>query len=163
MKKAAIFVLLLAAISVIAVAGEKEGEVAWFDMENCEFCVNFTETPDLMEHMTWELYDISDGIVSIGTVEVEYRPHYEKAAAAMAALGEAMENGERNPLEVKMCGHCMAYGSLMMAGANAEQVTGVAANIEIITSDNPETVKMIQEYGEKSRVALAAMDAGEDQ
>ena len=159
MKKLVVLVLLLAAISVIAVAVEEEGEVAWFDMKNCEFCVHMTEPPDMMEHMTWELHDISNGVISIGTVEEDYKGHLEKASVAMMALGKAMETGERNPMEVKMCGHCQAYGGLMMAGANIERVNGDAANIEIITSDDPKTLALIKDYAEKTRVAMVEFEA----
>ncbi len=159
MKKIAVLVLLLAAISAIAMAGEEEGKTAWFDMKNCEFCVLMTEPADMMEHMTWEMHDISNGVVSIGTVEEEYKPHYEKAAAGMMALGEAMEKGERNPMEVKMCGHCQAYGALMAAGVHIERVEGDAANIEIITSDDPEVAAQIKEYADKTRVAMVEFEA----
>ena len=158
MKKVAAITLLLAIwIAAIAIAGEGEkAETSWFDMKDCEFCKHLTEPPDLLDHCTWELHDIDNGVISIGTVEKEYKPLMDKANAAMMELGEAMQSGKRNPMEVKLCGHCQAYGALMMMPTvKFVSVKGDAADVDVITSDDPAGLAAIRNYAEKTREALA--------
>jgi hypothetical protein len=68
-----------------------------------------------------------------------------------------MEKGEVNPMAVKMCGHCQAYGKLAMAGAHLEAVYGDAAEVSLMTSDDPEVVAMIHEFAQRNIDEMAKM------
>ncbi|MEZ4388940.1 MAG: hypothetical protein R3D98_15450 [Candidatus Krumholzibacteriia bacterium] len=153
--------LALALIALPVVAGDQpshQSASGWFDMENCAFCKNLVEDPGLLSHMTWESHEISNGAVTIATVDPAYRASYEKAGKAMETLGNKMMNGEVNPMTVKMCGHCQMFGQLMMAGARMEEVHGDLADVSLITSDNPDVVKMIHQMTERDRKEMAMME-----
>jgi len=163
MKRAIALVLILAVgIAVTAVADEHGDEVAWFDMENCDFCKHFLVDAKLLDNMTWECHDIANGMVSISTVDPEYKDSYKKAQAAMIELGTKLEKGELQVADVKMCGHCMAYGGLMDAGAKFEYIMGEAADVTIITSDDPAIVEKIKGFAETNRIEHAKWEAAEE-
>ncbi len=151
----AVVVLLFAALLYAA------DEKPWFDMKNCEFCKNLLDDPKLLDNMTWKIYDISDGILTVSTVKPEYQKSYDKASKAMETIGMKMMSGEINPMDVKMCGSCEYYGKLMMMGAKMETIKTDNGDITLMRSDKPELVKMIQEYGHRSNEAMAEMDKAE--
>jgi hypothetical protein len=165
MKKVLTIVMALTLIAAMgALAADEKADMAmagskWFDMPNCEFCKNLIEDEHLLENMTWEHHDITNGCLTITTVSPEYMDSYKKAQDAMMTVGEEMQSGKRNPMEVKMCGHCQAYGGLMMAGAKTEYVKGDAAEIVLMTADDEATIKKIKEFAEKNRVELAKWKA----
>jgi hypothetical protein len=145
-------VLLLAA--AVFVAADQEGapgEVAWFDLENCDFCKHLTKDPQLMQNMKWEHHDIANGAVTITVVKPEFRKSYMEAGTAMEALAKKMETGAVNPADVKMCGSCQGYGKLMMMGAKIEYVKSELADLVLMTSDKPEVVKEIKAYSQRNR------------
>ena len=148
--------VLVLAVGLIAYAGE---EAPWFDMENCAFCSNLMKDPQLLDHMTWEHHNIANGMLSITTVDPEFKASYTEAMDAMKKLGEAMEAGKVNMADIKLCGSCQFYGTLEMAGAKPEYIFGEAADIFLMTSDDPEIVKKIQEYGLRNQEEMAKMEA----
>ncbi len=148
-----IAVILLVGVTLIA-----KDEKPWFDMKNCEFCSNLCKDPHLLENMTWTHYDISNGLMSITTVKPEFRESYLEAQKAMEALGEEMMAGKR---EVKMCGMCENYGKLLGLGAKVEVIHADEGDIVLMTSDNPDVVKLIHEHGQRTRDELAKMETTE--
>jgi len=70
----------------------------------------------------------------------------------MEAVGQEWAKG--NP-DIKLCGQCEFYGKLMTSGAKFEYLSTSAGDIVLITSDKPETVSMIKEYGKRNREELA--------
>lgn len=158
----ALFSALAIVIAAVAIADEPAHETPWFDMPNCDFCKHLTTDPHLLENMTWEHHNISNGALSITAVKPEFRDSYMKAETAMMELGEKMEKGEVQMSDVKMCGSCMAYGALMAAGAKFEYVPGDAAIVVLMTSDNPEVVKQIQAYAAKNREEMAKWETAEE-
>jgi len=159
MKKLLSIALSLVALAAVSAAESDVktamGEEKWFDMQNCEFCKNLVADEKLLDNMTWEHHDVAAGVLCVTSVAPAYKESYQKAQAAMMALGEAMATGKRNPAEVKMCGHCQHYGQLMMTGAKVEYVQSGAADIVLITSADEAVVKQIKEFGEKNRTELA--------
>ncbi len=157
MRKRAIYlgtaVVLLACLGLVA-----QDEKPWFDMKNCEFCSNLCKDPHLLENMTWNHYDISNGLMSITTVKPEYRESYLEAQKAMQALGEEMMAGKK---EVKMCGMCENYGKLSGLGAKVEVINAKEGDVVLMTSDNPEVVKLIHEHGQRTREEMAKMESME--
>lgn len=161
MKKAVLSTaLLLVAAPVLAGgAGAMKTPSGWFDMENCAFCKSMVEDPDLLDHVTWENHSIADGMMTITTVEPEYAEALAKANAAMQELGMKMQTGKVNPMEVKMCGHCAAFGQLMMAGVKMESVKGEAAEVTLATSDDPALVDKLHGIVKRNKDEMAIMMA----
>jgi hypothetical protein len=151
-----IAMLLIAGILVISGLA-LAGDAPWFDMEHCSFCKNLLEDPELLHHMTWEQYSISNGIISITTVDEDYADSFEKANAKMAQAGEEMKQGKQMP----MCNSCMTMGKIMMKGPKWEQVPTKHGEIWLMTSDDPAVVKEIQQWAKKNMAELAKMEASE--
>lgn len=120
----------------------------WFDMENCAFCKCLTEDPHLIKNMSWEYHDITDGLLSITTVAPEFKESYLKAQKAMEKIAMEMSSGKTG---IATCGHCDYFGKLMVAGARFEMVESGVGYIMLITTDNPEVLKMIHEFGQRNR------------
>ena len=160
----AILVLALVAFAIPALAGDPHAmktESGWFDMENCGFCKNLVKNPDLLPHMQWENHSLPNGSLSITVVEPGYEAAYAEAMGAMQALGTKMHSGEVDPTTVKMCGHCAAYGQLMMAGANMQEVDGEAADVTLITSADPQVIAQIHEFTKRTNKEMEEfMSAG---
>jgi hypothetical protein len=163
MKIVATILIMIPVIALPAVAGDHgvhKTESGWFDMENCEFCKHLVEDPGLLEHTHWETHKIDNGAVTIMSVDPEYRESYLKAGKAMAELGEKMMSGEVNPMSVRMCGHCMMYGQIMMAGAEMQEIRSEIADVSIMTADNPDVVKMIHQLVDRNEQEMKLMMAG---
>ena len=157
MPKSKLMIAVIIAIMLFAsmlIADDKP----WFDMENCSFCQNLTKDPDLLKNMTWEHYDIDNGIMTVTTVKPESKAAYLEAQKAMEAVAESMQQGN---MDVKMCGHCEYYGMLMMSGAKIQHVDAGVADIVLMTSDDPELVKKIKFYASKNREELAKWEEAE--
>ena len=152
-KIALLFAAGILVVSGLAIAGDE----AWFDMENCSFCKNLTEDPDLLHHMTWEQYNISNGILSVTSVEKDYAESFAKAQAGMEAIAEQLKQGKQIP----MCNSCMAMGMIMMKEPKSEQIETKNGEIWIMTSDDPAVVKEMQQWAERNMAELAKMEASE--
>jgi hypothetical protein len=163
MRKTLLMLLALTLVlGVIAVAEDpapEQKEAPWFDLKNCAFCKHLGAEKGLMEHMTWEYHEITDGCIAITTVDPEYQAVYKKACHAMQEVAEELESGKRKMAEMPMCGHCRGYGMLTQAGAKIDYVAGATADIVIMTSNNPETVQKIKEFAQRNRAELAAWSA----
>ena len=163
MKKTIVLAVLVLAVGVAGAAfaeeGTKTSEAPWFDMENCAFCKHLLKDPKLLENMIWEHHDISNGLLMVTTVKPECQKSYQEAMGAMMDLGQKLEKGEVDMKDIKMCGSCQHWGMLEKTGAKFEHVQGKTADIMLMTSDKPEVVKKIQEYGQRSREELAKMEA----
>lgn len=132
----------------------------WFDMENCVFCQNLTNQPGLLEHARWESLPISDGMMTVMTVEPAYADAMAKASAAMEATAARMHSGQMDMSKVKMCGMCQAYGGVMMAGVQPEMVKGQVAEITLMRSTDPKVVEKLHEMARRSTDELAIMMGG---
>lgn len=165
MKKTVLFAvtaILFASLTLLnGVGNAGPGESAWFDMQGCAFCKNLVKDPALMKNMTWEHYDISNGAVVITTVKPESKKSYVEAKTAMMDIGKKLETGQLTMDKVPMCGHCQAYGKLMMMGAKMESVEGSQADVTILTSDKPEVVKEIKAFAQRNRDEVAKMEQAE--
>ena len=158
----AVTAILFAAVALLyGVGNAGPGESAWFDMQGCAFCKNLTKDPALMKNMTWEHYDISNGVCTITTVKPEYKKSYVEARTAMMDIGKKLESGQITIDKVPMCGHCQAYGKIQMMGAKMEWVEGSEADVTIMTSDKPEVVKEIKAFAQRNRDELAKMEQAE--
>lgn len=156
-------VLILAfGLAAIALAGDQvkvEKQAAWFDMKNCAFCQHLAENDQLLDNMTWEYHDISNGLVAITTVQPDYRKAYKKAQDHMMKLGQELETGQRKMSDLNMCGHCLHYGKLTEAGVKFDYVQADAADIVLITTADSTSLAMIRDFGERNRDELAKWKA----
>jgi len=148
----AIAVSILAASFIIA--GEEE---PWFDMQNCEFCKSLTENPQLMNNMSWEHHKISNGLASITRVKAEFVGSYKEAQQKMRAVGDKMMRGE----QVNVCNMCKSLGEIYNSGAKRDLVESDNIFVWVTTSDDPETVKMIHAWGERTTKEMMAMEQDE--
>lgn len=147
---------LVAAVVLILGIGVSGQEKPWFDMENCSFCKPLLEEPGLLDNMIWEHHDISNGLLAITIVAPGFEKAYQKAMESMQKVAQDMAQGGKS---VEMCGHCQYYGMLMMSGAKLEPVKTGAGDIMLITTDKPEILEKIREYGRRNREELAKMEA----
>ena len=154
MKKIGILFTVLVVILVMATFGTAEDKV-WFDMENCDFCGSMSK--NMMDNMTHEQHRLSNGVMVLATVPPEFKEEFAKSMVAMEQLGKDMESGKVDPTTVKTCGHCDYYGMMMQKGASFEHVSSVLAEIDLITSDDPEVKKMIMTYADNNDQAMAEM------
>ncbi len=138
---------LIALVCAMAVAEEPP----WFDMENCVFCKHITAEKGLMEHMNSTYYKHSKGVLSVTTVDKDYREALNRASKAMSAQGEkmmaSMGKGEPPPY---MCGHCTAYGGFIMAGVMPEIYNTDQGEITLWMSDKPELVEKLHTFAQRS-------------
>jgi len=140
------FSLLIRVAMVVALAASfsvaGEGDDAWFDVHGCAMCKNFSAEPGLLEHIEWENHEISNGVMTVSVIDEEYEDAYERAVHNIGAVGQKLAAGEQLPL----CGFCTSYGELMMAGVKVEEVETKLGSVTLMTSTDPQVVKMIQEH-----------------
>jgi len=146
-------IVLLVCVSLIAGDGKP-----WFDMHNCDFCKNLCKDPHLLENMTWNHYDISNGLMSITTVNPKFHESYLEAQKAMEKLGEEMMAGKT---DVRMCGMCEDYTRLMALGVKFEVINAEVGDIILMTSDKPDVVDAIHKHGQRTREELVKWEAME--
>lgn len=99
MKKIALYVLvsvcIVTVLATAAVAGHPmKSESGWFDFENCAFCKNLMEDPELLAHTTWENHTIEKVMMNIMTIDPAY------AQAMVTAEQKMNELGKRNTEEM---------------------------------------------------------------
>jgi len=152
MKKYAIALSVCVAVVLTVVGSFAADENPWFDIEHCDFCKNLLKDPHLLENMTWEHHDISNGLLTLTVVKPEYETAYLDAQHAMEKVAARLAQGAT---DVHMCNHCMNYGMILMSGAKMEHIRTCAGDITLITSDKPEVLAMIRDYAQKTRAALA--------
>jgi hypothetical protein len=159
-----LLVLAILSLALPAAAGDAHHQAmktksGWFDMENCAFCKSLVKDPALLEHMQCENHNTANGALSLTVVEPAYAAAYGQAMGEMVALGQKMHNGEIDPTKVKMCGHCTAYGQLMMAGVNIENIDGEAADIMLMTSGDPQVIAKIHEFTNRTNQEMGELMA----
>jgi hypothetical protein len=153
---------LLVALPALAGDHPMGSESGWFDMENCAFCKSLTADPGLLPHITWEVHAISAGMMHVVTVDPAYAESMATASKAMEELGMGIQSGKINPMELDMCGHCMEFGQIMMAGVHTETAKGAAAEVTLFTSDDAALVKRMRTMAERDNKEMAMMTAGHE-
>ena len=158
MRKSLFVLMLPVAVLVMALAVmAEEPEKPWFDMVNCEFCKHLMDDPELLNHTTWEHFNITNGIINVTTVDKEYLDSYHAAGEEMMKVGKRLMDGEK----VQMCGSCQAHGTLIQAGAKMEHIETQRGHVMLVTSDNPEMVAKIQAWAKRNIDELAKLEARE--
>jgi hypothetical protein len=119
-------------------------------------CKNLTEE-GLIEHIEWENHLIKNGLITVSRVDEEYEPAMKRAEQKMTAVGAKLQSGEQMPL----CGFCMSYGQLMMAGVQIEEIETEFGYITLMTASDPELVKMIHAHGQHTNDAYEEWQAAQ--
>ena len=136
--------LLLIAITVVFLFSlSTADEKPWLDMEHCSFCKILYEYEGLMDNLTWEHYEISNGFVTIPTVNDDYKEAFDEVGVRMQEVNDKIMQGE----EVPLCGMCTAMGQLFRQGVAFEQVRTKTGDFSIMTSDDPEVVEELKKMG----------------
>jgi hypothetical protein len=148
MKKLMLYVMVVLFIGAVSSMAQ---EKPWFDMPNCDFCKHLLTDSLFLPNTVWELHDVANGLMIVTIVKPEFKASYQKIQAEMEKAGKEMMEGK----PVKMCGFCEYYGKLMQSGAKIETVKGEWGDVSLITSDKPEVLKMIKEFGQRSREEMA--------
>lgn len=146
--------VIIAAIMLVCSAVAFAQEKPWFDMQNCSFCKNLLTDPKLLENMTWDQYDISNGMISVTTVTPEFMESYKKVMDEIEKVSQELSKGRT---DLPMCGSCEYYGKMMFAGVKFETIPTKVGEITLVTSDKPEGIDMIRKYAQRSREEMAKM------
>ena len=136
-----------------AVNASEEG--AWFDMENCEMCAPMMAVDGLMQNMVWESHNISNGMMSIASTPAEFKEVFDAACLRMDELGAKMASGEKT--DMKLCGHCKSYTSLMGMGAKVEKIDTKTGHVTLMTSSDEKVVGKIHAHVERTNAESAKM------
>jgi len=153
MRVRSVFFAVMILVLVLAVWGLAT-DVKWFDTEKCAFCKQIAKYPGLAEHMHHEYHNISNGIVSITTVDEDYKEAYYKSQADIQKVAEDMTRGGEMPY---MCGFCSKYGYFLMAGVKQEVVESDVGIILIMQSDDKEMVKELHDFADRAKVEMKKM------
>lgn len=155
MRKLASLSLALALCVLVAPQFVAEDEQPWFDIHNCAICKNLSKEKGLMEHVQWEAHVIANGMLTVATVPPEYEEAFKRSHDGMLATVQKLQTGE----PMHLCGFCMSYGKLAMAGARMEDIPTKAGHIGLVTSDDPDVVAMIHEHAERTIAEAATWEA----
>lgn len=152
-------VLAVAAFAVADhhLAGEKPAgdKIDFFDVEKCAICKCMGEHKDLMTEVKWETHLIENGMLMMAVVPEHLQEKMNDCCKEMEETAMKVMSGQK---EGQICGFCEGYGKLMAAGANQQEIETAAGRITLLTSDDAETVKKIQEHGKKSQEAAKKME-----
>jgi hypothetical protein len=158
MKKPFSHLFLIMLVAVLLFSFSNADEKPWFDMEHCSFCKILTEYDGLLDNMTWEHYPISNGVVTISTVNDAYREAYDEVGTRMQAVGQKVMQGEELPL----CQMCATFGTFFSRGAKYEKVATKKGDFSLMTSDDPELVKEMHEWARHTNEEMAKFTASKN-
>ena len=140
--------LVLCVWAVTGIAGDEQ---PWFDMKNCSMCSNIN--PALMQHMSWNHYDLSNGMMSVTQVEPASMGDYKAMCASMEATSKKLAAGEKLPL----CRACQTYGSYMAKGMKTEMVYTDFGSVRLSTGTDPEVVKGLHAWAATTKAEMEKM------
>lgn len=152
MRKLSCCITALAMMAVITIAMAQEtqtetsGQLAWFDLENCEVCKHIADDWNMMKHVKWETHLIDNGALSVSVVPEEFASKVKSAKQQMKAAIAKVAGGEK----VKCCGYCQSMGSLVSEGAKVREIASVGGDISMVTSDDPAVVAKIHEHAKRT-------------
>ena len=121
-------------------------EMPWFDMQHCAFCKNMVHLEDRMTELCCDTHKIDNGMIMVSFVPEDLRDDMRKAEQAMTDTVKRLEAGE----QLAMCGFCQQIGRLMSKGAKMEKLVGEHGEVTLFTSDDPELVKVIHEFADRT-------------
>lgn len=137
-------------VAALLIAGEKP----WLDFTTCDFCKPWTQN-GLMNEMTHEQLNISNGVITIVSVPAARLDEYRKTSALMNEIGARAAKGEK----VNMCGSCESMGAMMMKGAKMEEVPTKTGSVMLLTSADPAMVTELHNWTKKNLDEYAKLTA----
>lgn len=153
MKVLVLMVGLVVCVFAIAQAGDEP----WFDMVNCEMCKPLGDNPELMEHMSWEVFALSNGMLLVSTVDKGYEEPYKKIGVAMQKVIDRIMAGE----EVPLCNSCKAMNMIYMKQPKVETFLTKHGDVTVMTSDDPELVVEMHAWAKRTNEEMAKYEAME--
>jgi hypothetical protein len=150
-KVSVLTILALSLIYTVALTSDEK----WFDLEGCEMCKGIAENPKLLENMTWNQYDINNGVLAVTTVAPEFMEAYMDASKQMKMTGEKIMAGQK----VELCGSCTALSGMFGNGLKSEMIATDDGSISLFTSADAELVTELQVWSSKNKVEMNKMHA----
>lgn len=144
---------VLSLVALVAAGVAFAGELGWFDMQNCDMCKNLSKNPEVLNAITWEQANISNGIVCVTTVPDKYIEAYRAAHESMGETSKRLQSGE----QLHLCGSCTALGACLMKGPHQEYAETSTGDVWILTSDKPEVVQELQAWAQRNKDEMAKM------
>jgi len=153
MRKSLIVLLPFAILALVGIAIQAQEPTApkWLDLTNCYYCQPLTQTEGLMDHLTFENFNIKNGCVSVITYAPEWKDKYKAASVEMQKRWQAYDPAKPQP----MCGMCAAWTKLPMDKLSMESVEFAGGEMGLKTSADPALVAQMHEITDK---ICAAMD-----
>lgn len=152
-----LFALLCVAAIVVcggaALADPAGDQPGWFDCANCDICQPIAERPELMKDMKWEIHKLAGGMLMTTSVPADVKKDYYAMNAEMHANASGAV--------AKQCGFCAAFGGLVQAGAEVEEVKTDFGMITLVTSGDAAAVAKIHAVADRSTAEMAKMAAAE--
>jgi len=153
MRVLVLFGVLMVFVFSIALAGDEP----WFDMVNCEMCKPLGDNPELLMNMSWEIFELSNGILLLSTVDKAYEEPYKKINVAMQKVVDRIMAGE----EVQLCNSCQAMNMIYMKQPKHENFVTQHGDVTVMTSDNPELVAEMHAWAKRTNAELAKYEMEE--
>jgi hypothetical protein len=148
-------VLIGLVVCVFAVA--QAGDEPWFDMVNCEMCKPLGNNPELLMNMSWEIFELSNGMLLLSTVDKAFEEPYKEVGVAMQKVIDRIMAGE----EVQLCNSCKAMNMIYMKQPKVETFLTEHGDVTVMTSDDPELVAEMHAWAKRTNEELAKYEAME--
>jgi hypothetical protein len=149
-----VVVLLLATAALMA-----EEEANWLDPANCHFCQPLTEPEGMMDHLGWNNYKITNGIVSVTTYGPEWKEPFQAASAKMMKLWQEYDPTQ----QYHLCGMCQAYMGVDWTKVTMDNVDFEGGQVGITTTTDPEVLKQLHAIVDRTNTEYKAMmEAGHE-
>ena len=154
MKKTLLTLLAVAMLSTNVFAVDDGDDTQWFDMMSCGICQHMQPILPHMQKFKWDSKATKHGLITITIVPDDLKEQWGKCKTSMDATIKELESGK----EVKCCGFCQSFGSLIEAGAEKEEIKTAAGEIMLLTSNDPKVVKKIHAHVKKTEAEKAKME-----
>jgi hypothetical protein len=120
------------------------------EMKKCAVCKNLAEKPELLKNMGWETHKIDNGMLTLTTVPEDMKKDFDEVSEKMHRSIEQVTADAKQGKKVELCSFCSSMGELMKLGAKHQHIETKTGAVDMMTSDNPETVKKIHEVADKA-------------
>lgn len=150
MKRFSILAMVLVAATAAMVSadhhesdhGGHADKPGWFDPAHCDICQPMALRPDLLMAVKWETHKTASGMIMTSVVP-------EAMQSDFNAMCEKMHASKPGP-DSTLCGFCVAFGDLLQAGAQMEEIKTKFGGVTLLTSDDADVVAKIHQVAERS-------------
>jgi hypothetical protein len=85
--KKKIVAMMALAVILLGAGSASAAPKAWLDLENCGMCKNLLVDMDLFQHMTWDTYLLTNGMMEVTTHPTGYEDRFKKLMASFESCG----------------------------------------------------------------------------